>query len=81
MYRIEWIERLKLSGPGSPGSVPLRVSPVVVSLGFTSLFTDISSEMVNSLLPAWLVLHLHMSPMQFGVIDGLYNGFAIAKPL
>jgi len=79
MYRIEWIERLKLSGStGRPRAAPLRVSPVVLSLGFTSLFTDISSEMVNSLLPAWLVLHLHMSPMQFGVIDGLYNGFAIA---
>jgi MFS family permease len=79
MYRIEWIERLKLGGPpGSPGATPVSVSPVVYSLGFTSLFTDISSEMVNSLLPAWLVLHLHMSPMQFGVIDGLYNGFAIA---
>ncbi|MEO8062815.1 MAG: MFS transporter [Pseudomonadota bacterium] len=79
MYRIEWIERLKLGGvPGAPDATPLRVSPVVISLGFTSLFTDISSEMVNSLLPAWLVLHLHMSPMQFGVIDGLYNGFAIA---
>ena len=79
MYRIEWIERLKLGGaPRAPGATPLRVSPVVLSLGFTSLFTDISSEMVNSLLPAWLVLHLHMSPMQFGVIDGLYNGFAIA---
>jgi MFS family permease len=79
MYRIEWIERLKLSGAtGSPRAAPPRVSPVVFSLGFTSLFTDISSEMVNSLLPAWLVLHLHMSPMQFGFIDGLYNGFAIA---
>jgi len=79
MYRIEWIERLKLgAAPRTPGATPLRVSPVVISLGFTSLFTDISSEMVNSLLPAWLVLHLHMSPMQFGVIDGLYNGFAIA---
>jgi MFS family permease len=79
MYRIEWIERLKLgAAPRAPDATPLRVSPVVISLGFTSLFTDISSEMVNSLLPAWLVLHLHMSPMQFGVIDGLYNGFAIA---
>ncbi|MEJ0084586.1 MAG: MFS transporter [Pseudomonadota bacterium] len=79
MYRIEWIERLKLGdAPRTPGTNPLPVSPVVLSLGFTSLFTDISSEMVNSLLPAWLVLHLHMSPMQFGVIDGLYNGFAIA---
>lgn len=56
----------------------MAISPVVLSLGLTSLLTDISSEMVNSLLPAYVVLHLHLSPLQFGVIDGLYNGFAIA---
>ena len=54
------------------------VSPTVWKLGFTSLFTDISSEMVNSLLPVYIVLHLHMSPLQFGAIDGIYNGVAIA---
>ena len=54
-----------------------RVSPVVWSLGFTSLFTDISSEMVASILPMYLVLHLHLSPLAFGVIDGLYQGVAV----
>jgi MFS family permease len=78
MYRIEWIERLKLRGPASAPSARLPISPVVWSLGFTSLFTDISSEMVNSLLPAWLVLHLHLSPMQYGVIDGIYSGLSVA---
>jgi MFS family permease len=78
MYRIEWIERLKLSGPKRTPTARLPISPVVYSLGFTSLFTDISSEMVNSLLPAWLVLHLHMSPLQYGVIDGIYSGLSVA---
>lgn len=78
MYPLEWIERLKLGrAAGRPGQAG-AVSPVVLSLGLTSLLTDISSEMINSLLPAYVVLHLHLSPMQFGVIDGLYNGFAIA---
>jgi MFS family permease len=77
MYPLEWIERLKL-GRGTSGAPPMAISPVVLSLGLTSLLTDISSEMVNSLLPAYVVLHLHLSPLQFGVIDGLYNGFAIA---
>ena len=78
MYPLEWIERLKI-GRAAPGThAPMVISPVVLSLGLTSLLTDISSEMVNSLLPAYVVLHLHLSPMQFGVIDGLYNGFAIA---
>jgi MFS family permease len=78
MYRIEWIERLKIRGPAHTPAARLPISPVVISLGFTSLFTDISSEMVNSLLPAWLVLHLHMSPMQYGVIDGIYSGLSVA---
>jgi MFS family permease len=77
MYPLEWIERLKL-GRSTPGSQAMVISPVVLSLGLTSLLTDVSSEMVNSLLPAYVVLHLHLSPLQFGVIDGLYNGFAIA---
>ena len=77
MYPLEWIERLKL-GRAASGAQPMVISPVVLSLGLTSLLTDISSEMVNSLLPAYVVLHLHLSPLQFGVIDGLYNGFAIA---
>ena len=78
MYPLEWIEKLKLGRRPSAPIPPRAISPVVLSLGLTSLLTDISSEMVNSLLPAYVVLHLHLSPLQFGVIDGLYNGFAIA---
>lgn len=54
-----------------------QVSPVVWSLGFTSLLTDVSSEMISSILPIYLLLHLHVSPAAFGVIDGLYQGFAL----
>jgi MFS family permease len=52
----------------------LGVSRNVWFLGFTSLFTDISSEMVTSVLPAYLVLHLGLSPLGYGTIDGLYQG-------
>ncbi|HKE97279.1 MAG TPA: MFS transporter [Povalibacter sp.] len=78
MYPLEWIERLKLGRAPAGGRHSVVISPVVLSLGLTSLLTDISSEMVNSLLPAYVVLHLHLNPLQFGVIDGLYNGLAIA---
>ncbi|HEY5806877.1 MAG TPA: MFS transporter [Povalibacter sp.] len=79
MYRYDWIEQLKLGQRTHAASRSLgSISPVVWSLGFTSLLTDISSEMVNSVLPVYLVLHLHLSPLQFGLVDGLYNGFAIA---
>ncbi len=46
----------------------------VIGLGFTSLFTDISSEMVSAVLPMYLVLFLRLSPLQFGLVDGLYQG-------
>ena len=52
------------------------ISGVVWSLGITSLLTDISSEMVASVLPLYLVLHLGMSPLAFGVVDGLQQGAA-----
>jgi hypothetical protein len=50
------------------------VSRNVVFLGLTSLFTDISSEMLTAVLPLYFVLELRMTPLQFGVIDGLYQG-------
>jgi MFS family permease len=48
----------------------------VVFLGLTSLFTDISSEMVSTILPLYLVFYLHTTPLQFGMLDGLYQGGA-----
>lgn len=51
-----------------------RVHRTVVLLGLTSLFTDISSEMVVAVLPLYLVFVGGFSPLAFGVIDGLYQG-------
>ena len=50
-------------------SVP-AVSRNVLFLGLTSLLTDVSSEMVATILPLYLVLFLGLSPLQFGVVDG-----------
>ncbi len=50
------------------------VSRNVVFLGLTSLFTDISSEMLTAVLPLYFMLELRMTPLQFGLIDGLYQG-------
>ena len=49
-----------------------RIGRNVLYLGLTSLFTDISSEMVTSILPIYLVFALRFTPLEFGVIDGLY---------
>ena len=50
------------------------VPRTVVLLGLTSLLTDISSEMVATVLPLYLVYIGGFSPLAFGLIDGLYNG-------
>jgi MFS family permease len=79
MYRLEWIERRKLKATAVSSTNQIaKVSPVVWKLGWTSFLTDISSEMVNSALPVYLVIYLHQSPFQYGAIDGVYNGFAVA---
>jgi MFS family permease len=51
-----------------------RVERNVIGLGVTSLFTDISSEMITAILPLYLLLHLRLSPLQLGAVDGLYLG-------
>ncbi|RAO45862.1 MFS transporter [Micromonospora saelicesensis] len=62
-----------------PGSGPRRrrftmVSGNVVALGTVSLITDVSAEMVAAVLPLYLVLGLHLSPVAFGVLDGVHTG-------
>lgn len=52
------------------------VSRNVFFLGLTSLLTDTSSEMVNAVLPLYLTLALHFAPWQYGIFDGLFQGFA-----
>lgn len=53
-----------------------RVSRTVVLLGMTSLFTDISSEMISAVLPLYLIFGLGLTPFTFGIVDGLYQGAA-----
>ncbi len=52
----------------------LAVAPVVLMLGLTSMLTDLSTEMVTAVLPLYLVLSLGFSPLQVGVVNGLYQG-------
>ncbi|MGH9001549.1 MAG: MFS transporter [Acidimicrobiia bacterium] len=71
-------DRPEAAAPESPrnGSRPRsrRVPANVIALGLTSLFTDVSSEMVNAVLPVYLVFQLGWSPLQFGLFDGAYQG-------
>ncbi|MET7363050.1 MFS transporter [Streptomyces sp. NPDC005562] len=60
--------------PERSGAGRGRVAGPVLVLGAVSLVTDISSEMVTAVLPLYFVLQLGLSPLQFGFLDGLYNG-------
>jgi MFS family permease len=53
------------------------VGRVVVALGFVSLLTDISSESVAAILPLYLTVVVGLSPVAFGLIDGLYQGASV----
>jgi MFS family permease len=72
MYPVEAGRVTTITGRNA--ALRRTISATVWYLGFTSLLTDISSEMVSTILPVYLVLHLRLSPVQFGLIDGLYQG-------
>ncbi|MFF4291478.1 MFS transporter [Streptomyces sp. NPDC001633] len=64
------------AGPGARPGRPVRaaVPGTVLVLGTVSLITDVSSEMVTAVLPLYLVTELGLSPLGFGLLDGVYNG-------
>jgi MFS family permease len=74
MYQVEAWSALRLPRGESARRVRVAVGTNVVALGLTSLLTDVSSEMVATVLPVYLVLHLGLTPLQFGLVDGLYHG-------
>jgi MFS family permease len=76
MYQVEASRALlkprTWASPGARLSVPRNV----FLLGTVSLLTDISAEMVATVLPLYLVFSLGVSPLVLGAIDGLYRGAA-----
>jgi MFS family permease len=64
-----------LAGPvARSGRRRVAVSRTVILLGLVSLFTDLSQEMVTAVLPLYLTYQVRLSPLQFGFIDGMYQG-------
>ena len=53
----------------------------VIAVGAVSFCTDISSEMVTAVLPLFLITQIGLSPLGYGVIDGLYQGVTVAVRL
>lgn len=62
------------TGRASGPRVRQRVATTVVLLGVVSMFTDISSESVNAVLPIYLTTVLGMSTLAYGFVDGIYQG-------
>lgn len=56
--------------PDASRSVKPRIPRAIWTLGFVSLFTDLGSEIVHSLLPVLLVGGLGASALTIGLIKG-----------
>lgn len=70
----QWRARKRFATGTAAATAPLP--PTVYALGGTSLLTDVSTEMVASILPVYLMLALRLSPAEFGLVDGLFRGGA-----
>jgi MFS family permease len=73
MYQVENTASLFKTRAKAREARP-HIARNVFLLGLVSLLTDISAEMVATVLPLYLVVSLGVSPLGFGLIDGLYNG-------
>lgn len=79
MYQVESAQvvlgrKRKRGAAGARVKLREHISRTVVLLGATSLLTDISSEMVSTILPIYIVFALGATPLQFGIVDGIYQG-------
>ncbi|MBE9553301.1 MAG: MFS transporter, partial [Proteobacteria bacterium] len=62
---------------GASGRSGIRAIPRGVwALGFVSLLMDVSSEMIHSLLPLFLVTQLGVGALAVGVIEGVAEATA-----
>ena len=71
MYQVEGASRLAQTRR-TLVSHRQMVSANVVFLGLTTLFSDISSEIVTGILPLYALTTLRLTPVAFGIVDGLY---------
>ena len=65
--------------PTSPNSFATlrRIPPAIWALGFVSLLMDISSELIHSLLPVFMVASLGASMFAVGLIEGVAEATAL----
>ena len=61
----------------APALPPASIPPAIWALGFVSLLMDVSSEMIHSLLPVFLVATLGSSALTVGLIEGAAEATAL----
>jgi MFS family permease len=76
VYQVEASKALLRPSAWASSAARISVPRNVVLLGLVSMLTDVSSEMVATILPLYLVFSLGASPLVLGAIDGLYRGAA-----
>jgi len=76
MYQVEASKALLKPRLWARTPSRLNVPRNVVMLGLVSMLTDVSSEMVATVLPMYLVFTLGANPLALGAIDGAYRGAA-----
>ncbi|WP_044366299.1 MFS transporter [Streptomyces natalensis] len=74
MYLADSRSTTSAAAPNTRSGRRPAVPGAVLSLGAVSLITDVSSEMVTAVLPLYVVAALGLSPLGFGLLDGINNG-------
>jgi MFS family permease len=78
----DWVQDDQATGD-QPGKSPgwRGIDPNVFAIGFTSMFTDISSEMVNPIIPIYLTYQLGFSFFQIALFTGIYSGITAVSSM
>jgi MFS family permease len=81
VYEGDWLVRFAQAAREATNERQWRLPANVWGLGLTSLLTDVSSEMIVSVLPAYLVLSSGLAPLVLGIANGLHQGGPIVATL
>jgi MFS family permease len=73
VYQVE-SARILFKGGSRSRRLTVGVSRTVLLLGLTSLLTDVSAEMVSTVLPLYVFFTFGAAPLVVSLIDGIYQG-------
>jgi len=73
--------RVPPAGGARPEASTARVPRNVYALGFVSLLTDVSAEMITSVVGYYLLVYLQVSTVTVGFLDGLYSAVPVLLSL